>query len=77
MRISELQRKDIVDINDGRIVGRIIDAEINSNDGSLISLIIEKNKYIKNLFVQEADLSIKWEQIKKVGSDVILIDISS
>ena len=48
-----------------------------SNFDLRTGLIIEKNKYIKNLFVQEADLSIKWEQIKKVGSDVILIDISS
>ena len=46
MRISDLQRKDIVNINDGRIVGRIIDAEINDKDGSLESLIIEKSKYM-------------------------------
>lgn len=76
MRMSELQRKDIVNINDGKIIGRIIDAEIDSKDGSLISLIIEKNKYIRSLFTSENDLTIKFEQIKKLGTDVILIDIS-
>jgi len=75
MRLSELQRKDIININDGRIVGRIIDAEINEKDGSLESLIIEKSKYIRNLFSTENDLKIKFEQIKKLGSDVILVDI--
>lgn len=29
MKVSELQRKDIVNINDGKIVGRIIDVLIN------------------------------------------------
>ena len=74
--MSELQRKDIVNINDGRIIGRIIDAEIDSKDGSLISLIIEKNKYLRSLFSSDSDLTIKYEQIKKLGTDVILIDIS-
>jgi len=64
MRLSELQRKDIINVNDGRIIGRIIDAEINEKDGSLDSLVIEKSKYIRSLFTSE-----------KLGSDVILIDI--
>jgi YlmC/YmxH family sporulation protein len=75
MRLSDLQRKDIINVNDGRIIGRIIDAEINEKDGSLDSLVIEKSKYIRNLFTSENDITIKYEQIKKLGSDVILIDI--
>lgn len=76
MRMSELQRKDIININDGRIIGRIIDAEINNEDGSLIGLIIEKNKYIRNIFSSESDLTVKFEQIKKIGGDVILVDLT-
>lgn len=75
MRLSDLQRKDIININDGRIIGRIIDAEINEKDGSLDNLVIEKSKYIKSLFSGEADITIKYEQIKKLGSDVILIEL--
>ncbi len=75
MRLSELQRKDIININDGRIIGKIIDAEINEKDGSLESLIVEKSKYMRNFFTTENDITIKFEQIKKLGSDVILIEI--
>lgn len=75
MRLSDLQRKDIVNVNDGRIIGRIIDAEINDKSGGLESLIIEKSKYIRNLFSSENDITIKFEQIKKLGSDVILIEL--
>ena len=75
MRLSELQRKDIVNINDGRIIGRVIDADISEKDGSLICLVIEKSKYLRNFFSNESEVTIKFEQIKKLGSDVILIEI--
>ena len=75
MRISDLQKKDIINIHDGKIIGRIIDAEINEKDGSLDSLIVEKSKYMRSLFTTENDITIKFEQIKKLGSDVILIEI--
>ena len=74
MRLSELQRKDIINVKDGRIVGRIIDAEIKESDGALQSLIVEKSKYMRNFFNNESDITIRFEQIKKLGSDVILIE---
>lgn len=75
MKLSDLQRKDIININDGSVVGRIIDADISELDGSLISLIIEKNRYIKSIFTTDNVVNIKYSQIKRIGSDVILIEI--
>ncbi len=76
MRLSDLQRKDIIDLNTGKRIGKIIDVEINPNDGSMVSLIIERTKYLKSLFNSEEDTKIKYEQIKKMGEDVILVDIT-
>ena len=70
MKISELQRKDIVNVNDGKVIGRIIDAIINEEDGSFEGFVIEKSKYIRSLFS-----TIKFSQIKKLGSDVILVEL--
>ncbi len=75
MKVSELQRKDIVNINDGKIVGRIIDIEIDENTGNLINLIIDRTKYIKSLFSTDEGAKITFEQIKKIGSDVILVEL--
>ena len=74
MKISELQRKDIVNVNDGKVIGRIIDAIINEEDGSFEGFVIEKSKYIRSLFSTEGD-TIKFSQIKKLGSDVILVEL--
>lgn len=75
MKISELQRKDIVNVNDGKVIGRIIDAIINEEDGSFEGFVIEKSKYIRCLFSTEGDITIKFSQIKKLGSDVILVEL--
>lgn len=74
MYLSELQTKDIVSVLDGRRLGRIIDAEINE-EGRIISLIIEAKKGIKNFISNSNDTKIKYEDISKIGADVILVNI--
>lgn len=70
MRLSDLQHKDIVSILDGKKIGNIIDVAIDET-GKMESLIISKTK-IFNLF-NNNELEIKWNQISKIGEDVILI----
>ena len=74
MRLSDLQEKDIVNINDGRRIGRIIDAEIDEK-GYIIYLLIEEIKGIRKFMSKDYATSITFEQIKKIGSDVILVDL--
>lgn len=73
MRLSELQNKDIVNINNGSKIGRIIDVLINQ-EGTMEALIIQKNKII-NIFSNNSEIEIKWNQIKKIGDDVILVNM--
>ena len=75
MLLSDLQKKDIININNGKRVGRIIDAEIEEGNGNLKRLIIEPNKYFRSVFNENKDLRIRFEQIKKMGEDVILVDV--
>lgn len=72
MRLSDLQSKDIVDINTGIKIGKIIDASIENN-GNLKCLIVLKNKLIN--FFNNNEVEILWNQIEKIGDDVILVKI--
>ena len=72
MRLSELQRKNIINLIDGSFVGRIIDVIIDES-GKITDLVLEKNKN-KLFFTESNEVLIKFEQIKKMGSDVILIE---
>ena len=74
MRLSELHHKDVVNTQDGTKIGNIIDVEIMS-DGKMNSLIVEKSKFILSRFTSKGEIQIKWEQIEKIGEDVILVSI--
>ena len=73
MRLSDLQNKDIINMNDGKLIGSIIDVLINA-DGSMNSLIVERGKFFK---LSHGEIEIKWGQVKKIGEDVILVSIDN
>ena len=74
MRLSELQNKTVVNIIDGKNIGNIIDLEINQS-GNPVGLIVEKYKFLISSFSNKKEVIIKWEQIEKIGDDVILVKI--
>ena len=77
MKLSDLQNKDIVNVNDGRNIGNIIDVKIDESNGSILSFVIEPNKNFFRIFnkVGTNDTEIKWNSITKIGEDVILVNI--
>lgn len=71
MRLSDLQTKNIVNINDGKNIGTIIDANITA-EGTIETLVIETNKSLFSLN-RESDIEVSWKDITKIGEDVILV----
>ncbi len=76
MRLTELQGKDIVNVNDGKLIGKIIDLTLNDN-GVLEDLIIEKSKFFVSMFSSKNEVKVNWKQIKKIGDDVILVELNT
>ena len=70
MRLSDLQKKEIVNIVNGTRIGIIID------------VILDEKGYIKNIVLEDRrgkkfnreEYNISWNQIVKIGDDIILID---
>ncbi len=73
MKISDLQEKDVVDISDGKKIGNIIDVSIDSN-GNMNGILVEKYRFLVSLFSSNI-VEIKWNQIEKIGKDVILVKL--
>ncbi len=73
MRLSDLQNKDVINVNDGKKIGNIIDVMIENSTGRLESLIVEKSKFLISMFSNKDEIEIHWEQIEKIGEDVILV----
>ena len=70
MRLSELQLKEIINISNGKRIGVIIDVIVEAN-GQIQKLVLEEKRGRK--FSKE-EYEISWNQIVKIGDDIILID---
>ena len=74
MLMSDLQHKDIINVINGSRIGRIVDIEVN-NDGIINYLIIGEIKMMKR-FNSGNEIKITFKQIKRIGTDVILVELN-
>ncbi len=70
--MSDLQQKDIINVMNGAKLGKIVDIEV-SNEGVITYLIVSEVKMMRRVSGAEARISFK--QIKRIGSDVILVEL--
>ena len=76
MNLSDLQNKEIIDIYTGRRMGTIIDVKL-SLSGTIQKLILEDRKINRRfLSSSKEETEIYWQQIIKIGDDIILINTS-
>lgn len=75
MNLSDLQRKDIVNVLDGKRLGRIVDAEVNES-GLIMHFVVEPKRLFR-IFHFKEEFTVTFHQIKKIGSDVILVEVVS
>ena len=72
--INEIRSKEVINIKTGARLGFPTDVEVDLENGQLVSLILPGNYRIMGLFGKESDTVIKWENIKTIGDDLIIID---
>ncbi|MFE8695132.1 YlmC/YmxH family sporulation protein [Cytobacillus sp. FJAT-53684] len=77
MRLSELSGKEIVDVKKAERLGILgqTDLEINEKDGQIQALVIPTLKWF-GLKRHGEEIRVPWNHIKKIGNDMIILDIS-
>lgn len=71
MHLSEFQTKEVINISTGKRLGYIIDVII-TKEGLIKELVLEERK--SRRFTSHESISISWNQIVKIGDDIILVD---
>ena len=74
-RVRELQKKEVFDLSNGKRLGFVYDVEINLQTGVLETLIVPCRNTIFRFFFKYEELIIDFERIKKIGDDIILVDL--
>ena len=77
MLFSELKTKDVINIKDCRKLGRIRDLEFDECKGCICKVMISQGGGFLNFLHCEPDVTICWKDIRQIGPDIILVDIST
>ncbi len=72
--INELKTKEVINVSDGARLGFVSDVEIDLKNGRLTALVVPGAYRLMGFLGKEDDIVIKWENIKKIGDDIIIID---
>ena len=77
MSTQNLKSKEVINIYDGKSLGYVYDIEVNLEKGLIEGIIVPAQKSFFSFFSRgDNDYVIKWKDIKRIGDDVILVDVA-
>ena len=78
MRLSDLSGKEIINLADGGRLGVIDDCDLtfDGKTGKIDSIILPARSGLFHHFSDKKSSVIPWQAMKRVGDEVIIIDLS-
>lgn len=73
-RYAELRNKEIINISDGSRMGYVCDVEFDLETGKVNSLIVPRKTGFFGIFTKHDEYVISWDDIKKIGDDIIFVE---
>ena len=75
MKFTELNCKEVICLCDGRRLGFISDVRIELPEGRVACIIVPGKCRLLGLLGSREDYVIPWKSIKRIGPDIVLVDI--
>lgn len=72
VKFCDLIKKEVINTCNGCRLGYVCDIEIDVNCGKVCNIFVPKPH---NIFQKVQFHCIKWEQIERIGSDMILVAV--
>ena len=74
MKMSEFIYREVINISDGDKIGFISDIDFDRSTGNIEAVFVpDKNRKIFSS--KNNAIKIPWDNIKKIGDDIILVDV--
>lgn len=74
-RFTKLKQKEVVNVHDGARLGYVCDLMIDMSTGKVCAIVVPGPTRLSFLFRGERDSVIPWTNIRKIGEDVILVEM--
>ncbi len=76
MTLSALKQKEVIDLADGRRLGKVMDLEFSLHDARITALVVPSDtSLLQSLRGEKCGLVIPWEDVYRIGDDVVLVNI--
>ena len=75
-RIADLRYKEVINVRDGLRLGYVCDVVLNISTGCVLAIVVPGPCRFFGLLGRDDDYVIPWECIRKIGDDIILIEIN-
>ena len=72
--VKELVGKEVLG-NDIMSMGKVVDVDIDDEDGVIESIIVSKGGIQQTLNIRKSELVIPFDMINKIGDKIILKDV--
>jgi len=77
MLLSELEEKDVINVVTGERVGYVSSLKIDINSGTITAISVQPIARLVSFFSKEEEnVIIPWNQILKIGEDVIIVNMT-
>lgn len=73
---SEFKNKEVINIRDCRCLGRVTNLEFDECGGCIRKIYINECGRLFNLFKCDNEVVVTFKDIRQIGPDIILVDIS-
>lgn len=74
-KASDLRMLDVINVSDGRRLGNVYDLDMDLATGEIKAIIIPGPGSGWLGFRRGSEIVIHWDQIVRIGQDVILVDL--
>ncbi len=74
-RFTDLHCKEVICVCDGRRLGYITDATVELPEGNILAIIVPGPCRFFGLWGRRDEYVIPWRCIKRMGPDIVLVDI--
>ena len=76
MTLSELRTKEVINVRNGKRLGRVMDLEFNVERNCITALIVPaETSLMQTLRGEKCGTVIPWEEVRRIGDDVILVAV--
>lgn len=71
----DFKQKEVINITEGKILGFVVDVQADFENGEINSIIVATPGKLFGNFMGKNNITIPWTKIKKIGEDVILVEM--